>query len=53
MSGWKTKLGAVLIVLAPLAEVLGYPEYRDVVLALGVALGGIGIGHKIEKAGQP
>ena len=63
MTGWKTKLGAVLIALGGIlaaagpvlpAELLVYAEWfkfaEVILMAAGAAFGTVGIAHKIEKA---
>ena len=51
MQGWKTWLGAFLIVGAVLIQyVFQMPEIGEAVKQLAYLLMGIGIAHKIEKA---
>lgn len=60
MKGWKTWLGMGITVLAGALMSLGkaYPEIQwaepvgDGLLLVGGSLGIVGVGHKIEKAGQ-
>ena len=58
MKGWKTKAGAVLIVLSGIVEALKVSGLVDPELAGGIAtlliyiggaLGVVGLAHKIEK----
>lgn len=52
MKGWKTKLGAFLVAISPVLPALGVDKsISDIVGQVGMALLGVGIGHKIEKAG--
>lgn len=59
MTGWKSKVGGVLVALGGLVGTMStaFPEYQTVFVSGGVFLGalgtaflGIGIAHKIEKA---
>ena len=50
MKGWKTWLGAALVGASAVVGYTGNSELAKVLLALGAALGVVGIGHKIEKA---
>jgi len=52
MTGWKTKLGAVLLALSPVLHLFGLGEFEGLAQAGGAALTAAGIGHKIEKAGR-
>ncbi len=52
MKGWKTWSGAVIVAAGAVLEYLGYPEIAKTLMALGAALGLIGIGHKIEKVSE-
>jgi hypothetical protein len=64
MTGWKTKVGAVLIALGGIlaaagpvlpAELLVYAEWfhfvEVIMMAAGASFGVVGIAHKVEKAG--
>lgn len=51
MRGWKTWTGAGLVAASAVLGYLGEPEAAKGLLGLGAALGIIGVGHKIEKAG--
>lgn len=50
MKGWKTWAGAALIGLSAAVRSLGINEIADILYAAGIALMGVGIGHKVEKA---
>lgn len=51
--GWKTKLGGFIYFFAPIAfTAAGHPEHIPVAQGLGTALMGVGVAHKIEKAGK-
>lgn len=52
MQGWKTWSGAILIAGSVVLKALGKPHYADMVEQTGIALGLVGVGHKIEKAAQ-
>lgn len=52
MGGWKTWAGAALVAAGAVAEYFGYPEVAKAVMAIGAALGLVGLGHKIEKAAK-
>lgn len=59
MSGWKTKVGAILLgvsgLLKTLADSLGAPEltvYAEIFAAIGGPLTAVGVAHKVEKAGE-
>lgn len=52
MSGWKTKLGALLIAGSGAAQALGHTDIATLILSLGSAFGLLGAVHKIEKAGD-
>ena len=54
MTGWKTKLGAALVVVGGVLE--GMPEFfpgqgavAKALIAIGGAIAAVGLGHKIEK----
>ena len=49
MKGWKTWAGAALIGLSAAVRALGINEIADILYAAGIALMGVGIGHKVEK----
>lgn len=49
MRGWKTWLGAALVAGSAALEYLGHREISGYLLALGGAVGLVGIGHKVEK----
>ena len=54
MRGWKTWTAAVLYAAATVVETT-FPEYKviaDAIRNVAIALGAIGIGHKIEKGGK-
>ena len=64
MTGWKSKWGAILMAigatlgsgaaLAPLEEMKPWLIFMGALIGgLGTALLGVGISHKIEKAGVP
>lgn len=56
-SGWKVKLGSVIAALPAVINVIGsalngHPAISEHdAMLIGAALGMLGIGHKIEKAG--
>ena len=54
MTGWKSKLGAALIIASGFVKQLPY-EWADptseLLAYIGAALLGVGVAHKIEKAG--
>ncbi len=51
MTGWKTKLGGFLLAISPMLPALGVEKsIADCVGQVGMALLGVGIGHKIEKS---
>jgi len=55
MSGWKTWLGMSLIAVGTAMQAFEtvIPELvaiGDLLIGFGVALGGVGVAHKIEKA---
>lgn len=54
MKGWKTWTGAVVLGLAATLEALGgeYGEWAKAVMMAGGALGLVGVGHKLDKAGK-
>jgi hypothetical protein len=53
MSGWKTKAGAaLLIVFGILGAFLGLHDLTEGVRLVGEGLIAIGVGHKIQKAGE-
>ena len=49
LDGKKTYIAAVFVAVAAALPVLGYPEYSELVMKLGGALGIVGIGHKLSK----
>ncbi len=54
MKGWKTWTGAALASIGGILKNLpdlfpGQEAVGEILLALGAALGGVGIAHKIEK----
>ena len=49
MTGWKTYLGAAAFMLLAVYNVLE-GQYEEAVKNFALAMGLIGIGHKIEKA---
>jgi len=52
MKGWKTWAAAALIGGVAAAEYMGMdPALGKLILGLAAALGVVGLGHKIEKAG--
>lgn len=52
MTGWKTVAGACIIAGGAVLRYYGMVEVADSIMALGVALGLIGIGHKLDKASK-
>lgn len=52
MKGWKTWTGAALVAASAALDFLGLGAYAEIALYAGNALGLVGIGHKIEKAGE-
>ena len=51
LNGYKTYLGAAIMGLGAALAYLGQPDIGRALEGLGVALGIVGIGHKIEKSG--
>ena len=56
MKGWKTWLGMGLVAVGGILESMpemfpGQHAVAKAVMAIGVAVGGVGIAHKVEKAG--
>lgn len=49
MKGWKTWLGSAITLGSGILSYLGYPDIGKPLMALGVGLGLVGIGHKVEK----
>jgi hypothetical protein len=51
MSGWKTITGSIIVALSQTLQELGHPyeQWEQVILAIGVALAGTGIAHKLDK----
>lgn len=47
--GWKTYVGALLLVGSVVFKVVGYPEVAEAVLVIGGAFGLIGIRHKMGR----
>lgn len=52
MKGWKTWAGAILVIGSGALGQFGMADVGHAVFNLGVALGLIGVGHKIEKNGR-
>jgi hypothetical protein len=53
MTGWKTKAGAaLLIVFGILGAFFGLHDLTEGVRLVGEGLIAIGVGHKIQKAGE-
>ena len=57
MKGWKTKAGAIGMILAGVSKIMdaiagGTLEgIEEAIILVSMGLGTLGIGHKIEKAG--
>lgn len=49
MKGWKTWVGAGIVAAGAFVTALGYPDVGKAIVALGAALGLVGVAHKIEK----
>ena len=49
ISGYKTYIGAALVGISAILEVLGYAEIAKVVLTIGGTLGIVGVRHAIKK----
>lgn len=53
LNGSKTYLGAALLALSAIAPLLGISaELSHTIQLMGEAIMGVGIGHKIQKAGS-
>ncbi len=50
MKGWKTWLGVVVIAVGAGLNAAGLNEIAETVMAVGAAIGVVGVSHKIEKA---
>lgn len=49
MSGWKTWLGVAVITIGAGLNAAGEVALAKTVMAVGMAIGVVGIGHKLEK----
>ena len=49
MKGWKTWAGAAVMAISIFITEMGYVELGNAFKVFGMALIGVGIGHKIEK----
>lgn len=49
MKGWKTVAGAIIVAIGAVLKYFDMSEVADSVMALGGALGLIGLGHKLDK----
>ena len=52
MKGWKTITGALIIGAGAALKFLGYDGIAETVMAVGGALGLVGVGHKLDKNGM-
>ena len=52
LNGYKTYIGAAIIGISAALDILGYGQYSQAVMLIGSALGLVGIGHKLDKAGK-
>ena len=48
-TGWKTYAGAAIVAFGAILEFLGYPEVAKAVMALGGALGLVGLRAKMQR----
>ena len=49
MGGWKTWTGALMTVAGGVIVYFGFSEIGSMLVTSGVAMMGVGIGHKVEK----
>ncbi len=49
MKGWKTWLGVAVVAIGAGLNQAGMVELAQTVMAVGAAIGVVGIGHKLEK----
>lgn len=49
LGGWKTKIGAVLLVVGAGLKTLGMVEIGEAIHEVGMAIMGLGIAHKVVK----
>jgi hypothetical protein len=49
MGGWKVWAGAGVIAVSAILRYFGQNEIADLVITVGMAIGLVGVGHKIEK----
>lgn len=49
LGGWKTKIGAALLVVGAGLKALGMVELGEAVHQVGIAIMGLGIAHKVAK----
>lgn len=45
----KTIAGAIIVAAGAFCGFMGYTDYQNTIIAVGAALGLVGIGHKIER----
>ena len=48
MGGWKVWAGAGIIATSAILRYFGQDEIADLVITVGIAVGLVGVGHKIE-----
>lgn len=49
LSGYKTYIAAAMMAAKPILEVFGLGAYSEMIMELGIALGVLGVGHKLKK----
>jgi hypothetical protein len=52
IKGWKSIVGAILVGFSAVMEYSGMHGQSELIKYLGLSLLGLGIAHKIEKAGK-
>lgn len=50
ITGWKTITGAAIIAASAILEAIGFSVYSNALFDVGVAVGLVGLGHKVEKS---
>ena len=51
LNGYKTYIGGAIIAIASIVDYAGYPPVGALLRELGMALGLVGIAHKVQKQG--